>query len=225
MHKLKAVIFDYGKVLSLPPTQEQWQTLIQCFGTSQEEFQQVYWRNRDGIDRGTLDIITYWKKAGEDCGRQISEAEALELIEHDNRQWTNVSPEMLALARDLRAAGYQTAILSNMERRMLGVMREKLDWLGEFDVQMYSCEIGMVKPDAEIYLECCRRLGCRPEEVLFLDDKKVNTEGAKSIGMQSYVFASGVDPVMMTGESEITAAELRALLLNESQEAALPPSP
>lgn len=222
MHKLKAVIFDYGKVLSLPPTQEQWQTLIACFGKSQEEFQQVYWSNRDGIDRGTLDIIGYWKKAGEDCGRQISDAEALELIEHDNRQWTNVCPETLDLARELRRAGYKTAILSNMEHRMLGVMREKLAWLDEFEVQMYSCEIGMVKPDAEIYLECCRRLGCQPEEVLFLDDKKVNTEGAKSIGMQSYVFASGIDPIMMTGESEITVAELRALLLDRHEEMARP---
>jgi putative hydrolase of the HAD superfamily len=222
MHKLKAVIFDYGKVLSLPPTQEQWQTLIACFGKSQQEFQQVYWGNRDGIDRGTLDIIGYWKKAGEDCGREISDAEALELIEHDNRQWTNECPEILTLARDLRQAGYKTAILSNMERRMLGVMREKLAWLDEFEVQMYSCEVGMIKPDAEIYLECCRRLGCRPEEVLFLDDKKVNTEGAKSIGMQSYVFASGIDPVMMTGESEITIAELRALLLDRREEMAQP---
>jgi putative hydrolase of the HAD superfamily len=214
MNKLKAVVFDYGKVLSLPPTQEQWETLIACFGKSHREFQQVYWRNRDGIDRGTLDIVTYWKQAGEDCGRSISDAEAMELIAHDNQQWTNVCDEMLTLARDLRRAGYKTGILSNMESRMLGVMREKLDWLDEFEVQMFSCEIGMVKPDAEIYLECCRRLGFRPEEVLFLDDKKVNTEGAKSIGMESYVFASGVDPIMMTGESEITIPELRALLLN-----------
>jgi putative hydrolase of the HAD superfamily len=214
MHKLKAVIFDYGKVLSLPPTQEQWQMMIRCFGKSQQEFQQAYWSNRDGIDRGTLDIITYWKKAGEDCGRQISDAEALDLIEQDNRQWTNTSPEMLALSRDLRGAGYKTAILSNMERRMLAVMREKLHWLDEFEVQMYSCEVGMAKPDAKIYLECCHRLGCRPEDVLFLDDKQVNTDAAKSIGMQSYVFASGVDQIMMTGESEISVPELRALLLN-----------
>jgi putative hydrolase of the HAD superfamily len=214
MHKLKAVVFDYGKVLSLPPTPEQWQALITCFGKSQQEFQQIYWGNRDGLDRGTLDIIAYWKKAGEDCGRQISDAEALELIEHDNQQWTNTCLEMLALARDLQRAGYKTAILSNMERRMLEVMREKLAWLGEFDVQMYSCEIVLVKPEAEIYQECCRRLGFQPEEVLFLDDKKVNTEGAKSIGMESYVFNSAEDPVMRTGESEITVPELRTLLLN-----------
>ena len=53
-----------------------------------------------------------------------------------------------------------------------------------------------------------------PPQALFLDDKKVNTEGAKRVGMQSYVFHSAVDPVMQTGGPEITVAELRALLLD-----------
>jgi putative hydrolase of the HAD superfamily len=213
MDKLKAVAFDYGKVLSLPPTQEQWQSLSTRFATPPQQFQQIYWRNREELDRGTLENIAYWQKVGKDCGLAISEAEALRLIEHDNEQWTNENPELLALARDLRRAGYKTAILSNMEHRMLAAMRKKLDWLDEFDVQIYSCEIGKVKPEPEIYLECCRQLGCQPEEALFLDDKKVNTEAAKKVGMQSYVFHSAIDPVMLLGEPEITVPELRTMLL------------
>lgn len=214
MHTLKAVIFDYGKVLSLPPTEEQWQDLSTRFGEAPQYFQQIYWRNREELDRGTLDNIAYWMKVGKDCGRVICEAEALELIEQDNTQWTNENPEMLALARDLHRADYKMAILSNMEHRMLAALRKKLDWLNEFDVQIYSCEIGTVKPEPEIYLECCRQLDCQPEEALFLDDKKVNTEGAKKVGMQSYVFQSAADPVMLTGEPEITVPELRSLLLS-----------
>jgi putative hydrolase of the HAD superfamily len=213
MPKLKAIVFDYGKVLSLPPTETQWQSLSTRFGEPPQYFQQIYWRNREELDRGTLDNIAYWQKVGKDCGLVISEAEAQALIEQDNAQWTNENPEMLALARDLHRAGYQTAILSNMEHRMLVAMRKKLDWLDEFDVQIYSCELGTVKPEPEIYLECCRRLGCQPAEALFLDDKKVNTEGAKKVGMQSYVFHSAIDSVMLLGEPEITVQELRALLL------------
>jgi putative hydrolase of the HAD superfamily len=214
MHKLKAVAFDYGKVLSLPPTAGQWQSLSTRFRKPLQEFQPIYWgMNREQLDRGTLDNVAYWQKVGRDCGLLISEAEALELIEHDNSQWTNENPEMLALARDLHGAGFKTAILSNMERRMLAAMRKKLKWLDEFDVQIYSCELGTVKPEAEIYLECCRQLDCKPQEALFLDDKKVNTEGARKVGMKAYVFHSAVDPVMLTGQSEITVPELRTLLL------------
>jgi putative hydrolase of the HAD superfamily len=92
-------------------------------------------------------------------------------------------------------------------------MRQKLRWLDEFDTQIYSCEVGMVKPEPEIYHHCCKQLGCQPDEALFLDDKKVNTEGAKRAGMQSYVFHSAADEVMRTGEMEISVQELRARLL------------
>src|ERR1700682_150861 len=113
MHTLKAVVFDYGKVLSLPPTEEQWQELSTRFGKPLQEFQQIYWGNREELDRGTLDNVAYWKEVSRECGVEISEAEALQLIEHDNLQWTNENPEMLSLARDLQRAGYRTAILSN----------------------------------------------------------------------------------------------------------------
>jgi putative hydrolase of the HAD superfamily len=214
MHTLKSIVFDYGKVLSLPPTEVQWQELSERFGKPRQEFQHIYWGNREELDRGTLDNVAYWQKVGKDCGLAISDADALELIERDNAQWTNENPEMLGLARDLHGGGYRTAILSNMEHRMLAAMRKKLKWLDEFDVQIYSCEIGAVKPEAKIFLVCCESLGCKPEEALFLDDKKVNTEGAKKVGMRAYVYHSALDPVMLTGESEITVAELRAELLD-----------
>lgn len=135
------------------------------------------------------------------------------LIDGDNDQWTNVCDETLGLARDLHAHGYKTAILSNMERRMLRFMHAKLQWLNEFDVQVYSCEIGMVKPEPRIYQHLCQQLQCEPAEVLFLDDKRVNVEGARAFGMQSYIFHSAPDPVMLTGEQEITVDELRHMLL------------
>jgi putative hydrolase of the HAD superfamily len=214
MHTLKAVIFDYGKVLSLPPTPEQWQGMSARFGKTPLELQQAYHDNRPQMDRGLEDYVAYWQKVGKDCNRQINAAEALELSEHDNWQWTNESPEVVQLARDLQRAGYKTGILSNMEKRMLAAMRKKLKWLDEFDVQIYSCEVGMVKPEAEIYRLACRRLGCEPPEALFLDDKKENTEAAKQTGMQSLVFNSVVEPVMLTVEAELTVAWLRETLLH-----------
>jgi len=213
MHSLKAVAFDYGKVLSLPPTEEQWRALSTRFAKPMQEFQRIYWGHRVELDRGTLDNVAYWKVVGKDCGFEVSDAEAEELIDRDNLQWTNENPAMVDFARDLRKSGYKTAIMSNMEHRMLSAVRSKLKWLDEFDVQIFSCEVGTVKPEAKVYLLCCERLGCKPDEVLFLDDKKANTDGAKKVGMKAYIYHSAVDPVMLTGESEITVEELRTMLL------------
>jgi putative hydrolase of the HAD superfamily len=222
MPSIRAVLFDYGKVLSLPPTEAQWQALSSRFGLAVQAFQRLYWGHREGLDRGTLTNVSYWKQVGADCGHTVSDEEAEQLIDHDCAQWTNVNEPMLELSRQLREAGYRTAILSNMEPRMLAFMRRKLTWLDEFPVQIYSCQVGTVKPEAAIYLLCCSRLGCLPEEALFLDDKQVNTGAAKALGMAAYVYHSAPDAVMLTGQPEITVAGLREQLLKPAS--SLPPS-
>ena len=55
---------------------------------------------------------------------------------------------MLELAREIKSRGLKTAILSNMPFDLLAELRRKFDWLDEFDVQIWSCELGVIKPDA-----------------------------------------------------------------------------
>lgn len=183
-----AVIFDYGKVLSMPPTQAQWDRLAGFFGAAQDAFQKQYWAHRDGYDRDEFRAAGYWRLIAKDNGKDVADAEVEQLIEWDNEQWTNLNPEMLELSRRLRADGIKTAILSNMQIEMLAYMRRKFDWLDEFEVQMYSCDVGMVKPVREIYLKCCAALGSLPENTLFLDDKMPNIQGALNAGLQALLF-------------------------------------
>jgi putative hydrolase of the HAD superfamily len=48
---------------------------------------------------------------------------------------------------------------------------------------VYSDEVGLAKPDPAIYRLTCERLGCAPEEALFVDDTQVCVEGARAVGM------------------------------------------
>ena len=192
-HSLRAVIFDYGRVLSLSPTEDDWFALATATELPLETLQHRYWEYRDTYDRKEVTAAEYWAKV---AGRELSENEITELISRDDAQWTRVNPDMLHLARQLKEAGLKIAILSNMQVDMLRVMRAKFEWLSDFDVQMYSCEVGMVKPSDEIYLECARRLGIDPKQALFLDDKDKNIAGAEAVGMHSLLF-----------EGETSAAE------------------
>jgi len=192
-HSLRAVIFDYGRVLSLSPTEDDWSALATATELPLETLQHRYWEYRDAYDRKEVTAAEYWAKV---AGRELSENEITELISRDDAQWTRVNTDMLHLARQLKEAGLKIAILSNMQVDMLRVMRVKFEWLSDFDVQMYSCEVGMVKPSDEIYLECARRLGIDPKQALFLDDKDKNIAGAEAVGMHSLLF-----------EGETSAAE------------------
>ncbi len=191
-HSLRAVIFDYGKVLSLPPSDADWAALAAASGVPKANFQDRYWKFRDAYDKREVSAAAYWEKVAE---RGLAENEVTELVSMDDAQWTKENPEMLHLARQLKELGVKIAILSNMQQDMLRMMRAKFSWLGEFDLQMYSCETGVVKPEHDSYLKCSNALGVEPAQVLFLDDKQKNIDGALRVGMHALLFDGDRSPV------------------------------
>jgi putative hydrolase of the HAD superfamily len=83
----------------------------------------------------------------------------------------------------------RTAILSNIPHDLLAEVR-KFSWLGEFEVKIWSCELGILKPDPAIYRACLDALGCRAERTLFFDDRANNVEAARDLGMEAHIFES-----------------------------------
>jgi putative hydrolase of the HAD superfamily len=186
---LKAVIFDYGKVLTYAPTEADWNTLAKTCGVSPDKFLPLYWEYRDAYDRAETNASIYWRQVAAGAGALIkNDAVVSELTRLDNEQWTKADPEMVDLARTVKRAGMKIGILSNMHFDMLKALRSKFEWLAEFDVQVYSCEMGMVKPTLEIYRKCCDMLSVLPANAAFLDDKMPNIEGARHAGMKALLF-------------------------------------
>ena len=62
-----------------------------------------------------------------------------------------------------------------------------------FDVAFLSHEIGLVKPDAEIFEHVVEELACRPAEILFFDDNTLNVDAARSVGLDAHK-VEGVAP-------------------------------
>lgn len=185
----KAVIFDYGKVLTFAPTDADWHALAETASVPFEGFQQLYWAFRDAYDRGETNAAIYWRQVAAGAGSLIkNDAVITQLTALDNDQWTKVNPEMLDFARGVKRCGMKTAILSNMQHDMLAALRSKFEWLAEFDVQVFSCEIGMVKPHVDIYRKCCDMLDVSPASAAFLDDKMPNIQGAEEAGLKGLLF-------------------------------------
>ena len=55
---------------------------------------------------------------------------------------------------------------------------------------MFSYEEGVKKPALEIYERMVRRIGANSAEILFVDDKLVNVEGARRAGMRAVEFTN-----------------------------------
>jgi putative hydrolase of the HAD superfamily len=185
---LRAVVFDYGIVLTGPPDVEAWANLLRITGLPQERFEPLYWANRPALDEGKLTGIGYWQKFLREAG--LPPNHAGELNRWDARLWTVENPVMVAWQRKLKQRGLLTAILSNISDNVLESVEREFDWIHRFDVLVWSYQLGIIKPNPAIYRYTLGKLGTQPEETLFIDDKRPNVEAARALGIQAIEYSS-----------------------------------
>src|SRR5579859_7756769 len=178
-YKIRAVIFDYGNVLCPMPSPLAFEEMAGLAEIPSPAFLKSLWRHRLNYDRGTLDGPAYWQQIAGDHGKQFTNGQVHKLLEDDFALWIHPSPSMLAWVRNLRGNGTKTAILSNMPSEFSRYLRSNAGWLSDFDFKVFSCEMGVVKPDPEIYFACLHGLEVQPEEALFIDDVVANVTGAE----------------------------------------------
>lgn len=185
---IRAVIFDYGMVLSTAQEPAAHANLIAITGLDRDTFEKYYWRRRHDYDLGVLNGVTYWKWISDEAGLNLSSAQIEQLIENDVLMWSTINEQMLAWVNILHEAGFRIGILSNMGEELLRYMRQEFGWLNLFDHHTWSCELGIAKPDPAIYIHTCEKLDILPAEALFLDDKPENIAAAEAVGMIAIQF-------------------------------------
>jgi putative hydrolase of the HAD superfamily len=187
---LRAIIFDYGMVLTGPQDPESHAALLRITGLPLDRFESLYWADRHAYDEGKLTGLAFWQKFARDAGLNLSPAAIDELNHVDARMWTTQNPAMLAWQQQLKQHGLLTAILSNMGDNVLANIEREFLWIHNFDALVWSFQHQMAKPDPAIYRLVLEKLNVRPEESLFLDDKLVNIEAAQALGMHAIQFST-----------------------------------
>jgi HAD superfamily hydrolase (TIGR01549 family) len=91
------------------------------------------------------------------------------------------------VAADLKQQ-YLLALLSNDVNEWSLYLREKHRLDGFFSVTAISGECRCRKPDRKIYEILMKRVGCSPDECLFIDDREKNLNTAREIGMHALLF-------------------------------------
>jgi putative hydrolase of the HAD superfamily len=195
MTELDAAIFDFGGVLTT--------SILASFNEFEKTLE---------LDDGTLvDAFRHEAETGEPAfflleKGLISEAEFYGRMLQNLREYTGkdiVFPQdpvevrrmlfgairrnddMIAAAVQI-GAHYKTAILTNN-------VKEWTDWrewveAHIFDLIIDSSEVGMRKPEPEIYLLTCEKLGVQPDRAAFVDDIPTNIEGASAVGLHAIQF-------------------------------------
>lgn len=189
---IRVILFDYGRVVA----PEDGDPVVQAvYGTApgDEASAQVF---RDYQARLAV---------GEATEAQVAEtlrAQGVDVPSDYEQRWidtlhAHMSPDagVLALIDTLKADGYRIMLLSNVWPLSERVIREQ-GWYDAFERLYLSCELGMRKPDAEIYEHVLRDTGLAPDEILFVDDKAQNLE---------YPASRGMHVLQVSGPSEVSA--------------------
>jgi putative hydrolase of the HAD superfamily len=98
--------------------------------------------------------------------------------------------DMVRWLGQLRQGGIKTGLLSNIHFAMIAYLRENFDWLELFDFKTFSAEVRLIKPDPAIYEHTLRGLGVRAWEALFVDDREINVQAARELGIHTVRFRS-----------------------------------
>ena len=175
------LLFDVGGVLvelGPPPLRDEWLTP----GTTRE----AVWRDwisrpasRD-FESGRTDADAFAAAMIGALGLRCDAATFLDAF----AAWPIApfpgTPEWLRGLRERRTV----AVLSNTNELHLARMRDEMRLVACVDRVFASHEIGLVKPDAEIYRHAIDALGVPAGEIAFFDDDPGNVDAARALGMQ-----------------------------------------
>jgi putative hydrolase of the HAD superfamily len=185
--------------------------ILDFFGVLTSNMVEVigYFEDRENLARGTF-LRAWADPAGKDLFT------ALELGQISQRDWNagfaeliGVQPDdlmaryladaypahrVLKVAKQARAAGIRTAVLSNSLGRTPYDPYAASDLRGNFDEVVFSTDHRIRKPDPRIFQITADKLGLRPHQCVFADDTEDNLAAAARLGM-TVVFALDEDDV------------------------------
>ena len=211
--KIEAVISDFGGVLTTPLVQSfmafQDQTGISS-ETLGKAMQAATEANGDNplyeMERGEITEIAFLDKLTDHLEPLLGHRPEMHRFKEIYFEALESNPPMIELMRELKAAGYRMAMLTNNVREWEPLWRSMLPVDEIFETVVDSGFVGCRKPESRIYKITLDRLGLPAESCLFVDDVLVNCEGARKTGMTAVHFQ----------ENEQAIGEIRAALSFEN---------
>ena len=174
---IKAIAFDWGGVLIENPSPGFLRLLAGRFQCSEEELAPHLQSLMDRFQRGVIAEKHFLVELAEKLNRPPDPKpfwkDALRAVYKEQ-------PEVIDMARSLKANGYAVGLLSNTE---VSAREFHLECGYDFfDARIFSCDEGLAKPERAIYELTAERLGVAIHELLMIDDKAENIAGAVDAG-------------------------------------------
>ncbi len=186
MGVIESVIFDWGGVLIEDPTPGIVKYCSEALAVSKEDYMKAQVKFGGDFEKGLISEEKFWERMCSELG--VSKSKVPSLWADAFKAAYVPREEMFSLAAGLRKKDYKTAFLSNTEKPAMQYFHQfRYDM---FDVLVFSCVEGMIKPERKIYELTVQRLGSKPGQSVFIDDKPEYINSAKQSGLNTILFES-----------------------------------
>jgi HAD superfamily hydrolase (TIGR01509 family) len=178
---MKNVVFDLGRVVFAQDPAKSTAEFKQFFSYVSLTPMPQFWTDYD------MGVLSFDQVAEELAAyRGVEPKFAREMITIAIGKQETIRPTE-KLIDELKAAGYKLYVLSNMSREFIDFLRKQKVY-ENFDGDVVSCEVGIVKPMPEIYDLLLERFDLDPAETIFIDDRKENVDAAAAKGIATFHF-------------------------------------
>jgi glucose-1-phosphatase len=183
---MEAVILDLGNVLVFHDNAKLFRTLGERAGLDGPEVElRLSGAPWDAANRGEMTREEIWRTACQALGLSLAAADFNDL-------WCchfTVNHAVMPVVESL-VGRVALLLLSNSNPIHVEHVRPLVPLLSRFDHVLFSCEVGLAKPDARFYQEALRRAGTAPEQTAFFDDHAPFLKPARELGIQARQFTS-----------------------------------
>jgi epoxide hydrolase-like predicted phosphatase len=173
---IKVIIFDFFDVIHGDP----YKTWLKNHGFRREG---NYAEISNKLDRGEIKLDEFLELLSQASG------ESSDLIMDEFGLVPKIDHAVVNLVDKLHKH-YRTALLSNAPSASLRKTINDNDLAKHFDEIVISSEVGLIKPNKEIFELITTRLNIDPSEALFIDDSEHHVAGAEKAGIKSIQFIS-----------------------------------
>lgn len=187
---LKNIFFDIGMVL----VDFCWKDALVKVGCSDEEierFDKVFFADHlwDELDLGVMKDSEVFEKSFELLPDM---ADKIKVFWENKKEMIRPYDYSLPMIEELKKRGYKVFLLTNYPTALYKACIDegRFPFYHLIDGEVVSSHINCMKPNRPIFEEIIKKYNLKADECLFTDDRIVNVEGAKAVGIDAFVFES-----------------------------------
>ncbi|ESP92567.1 MULTISPECIES: HAD family hydrolase [Pseudoalteromonas] len=117
-------------------------------------------------------------------------AQDTERLFHYTKQSLILLYQSVELIQRVKQAGYGVYTLTDNVHEIVAYLKRTYDFWNLFDGEIVSADLGVLKPQPEIYHALLEQFNLAANETVFLDDMPHNVAGAMAVGMEAIQFES-----------------------------------